>query len=308
MFDAEVTAEATTTVNFTKGDEQLVTVQVLGPDDVPVEGARVCFTPDGPDLGPTATGPCDSPGAPFGHVTNGAGNVIFSLKPYRYHAFAGHSPEGFNTTIEGEGSPAWIGGPGSPGLITVLLGRSFTDVVPGLPFYADINWMSQRGIAGGFEDGSFRPTTAVSRQAMASFLLKLAGQPATLLSQPFFADVGEGHPFYGAIQWMGSHGVSVGTPNPHGGKPLYKPNDPVSRQAMAAFLWRYAEEPAAQLDDPFFFDVGAGSTFYAPIEWMGESGVSRGTPYPPFKPLYYPTNPVSRQAMAAFLHRYGALV
>jgi len=40
------------------------------------------------------------------------------------------------------------------------------------------------------------------------------------------------------VQWMASTGLSTGSPNPPG-SPLYKPTNSVSRQAMAAFLYRY---------------------------------------------------------------------
>ena len=45
------------------------------------------------------------------------------------------------------------------------------------------------------------------------------------------------HPFYDAVQWMAESGLSTGTPNPPG-KPLYKPGNAVTRQAMSAFLHR----------------------------------------------------------------------
>jgi hypothetical protein len=40
---------------------------------------------------------------------------------------------------------------------------------------------------------------------------------------------------------------------------------------------------------------------------MADTGISTGTPNPPGKPLYKPIDPVSRQAMAAFLYRHDTL-
>ena len=45
--------------------------------------------------------------------------------------------------------------------------------------------------------------------------------------------------FFPYIQWMARRGISSGTAQPTG-LPLFKPLDPVSRQAMAAFLFRYS--------------------------------------------------------------------
>jgi hypothetical protein len=48
----------------------------------------------------------------------------------------------------------------------------FVDVCAGHPFLDAITWLSFEGIASGFDDGTFRPVSPVSRQAMASFLLR----------------------------------------------------------------------------------------------------------------------------------------
>lgn len=179
----------------------------------------------------------------------------------------------------------------------------FTDVPAGHPFSAPIKWMSESGISTGYPGGTFRPTQAVARQAMASFLYKLAEEPTVTATEPFFADVGPSHAFYTPIQWMAETGLSLGTAVP-GGKPLFKPSDAVSRQALAAFLFRYSEDDPATLTEPFFADVGASHQFYGPIQWMAESGISTGTAVPGGKPIYKPTIDVSRQAIAAFLYRY----
>jgi hypothetical protein len=196
--------------------------------------------------------------------------------------------------------------PSAPSATTTPL-VSFSDVPIGHPFATEIDWLASSGITSGYPDGTFRPNSAVTRQAMASFLWKYEEQPATSLTEPYFADVPSNHPFYAAIQFMAESGLSTGSPNPVGGKPLFKPNDKVSRQAMAAFLWRNTAEPAPSLPAPFFSDVDTGGTFYAPIQWMAETSLSTGTANPPGKPLYKPSDPVSRQAMAAFLYRYNNL-
>ena len=298
---ATVVAGETTDVDYTKNATQLITVNVTGPGGAPVEGAAVCLGIGGPDPGP-AQPPCDLPG----QVTNAAGQMLMGLPPLLYRFSAGKSSAGFNRGVQGEGSPRWIpnGGPNAP--VAIHLGHSFTDVGVAHPFFADINWMSWDQLSSGYPDGSFKPSDAVTRQAMASFLYRLAGQPAITHSEPYFADVPLSHPFSSAIQWMADEGLSLGTPNPPG-LPLFKPNDAVSRQAMAVFLWRSYGEVPPTLPQPYFADVAQGSTFYPAVQWMAELEISTGTPNPPGKPLYKPTAPVSRQAMSAFLHRYSGL-
>jgi len=55
--------------------------------------------------------------------------------------------------------------------LTAAAGDStFRDVPPGHPFFDEIAFTADSGIAEGFADGSYRPGQPVSRQAMAAFL------------------------------------------------------------------------------------------------------------------------------------------
>ena len=184
----------------------------------------------------------------------------------------------------------------------------FDDVRVTAPFAPEIVWLATSGIAGGYEDGTFRPTAPVSRQAMAAFLHRMAGSPAhPLPATPTFADVPAGHPFATQIEWLASEGITTGTLQPDGTR-LFAPTAAVSRGAMAAFLYRSADSPATTpADPPPFADVGPGSAFRTEIEWLASVGVTTGTPQPDGTSLYLPASPVSRQAMAAFLSRFDDL-
>ena len=57
-----------------------------------------------------------------------------------------------------------------------------------------------------------------------------------------FSDVSSTHPFADEIQWMADQGITTG--HPASPKPLYKPAAAVSRDAMSAFMFRLAGEPA----------------------------------------------------------------
>ena len=213
-----------------------------------------------------------------------------------------------------QGSPASVtvaAGAAATGVNAVLAHPTFADVDPSNPFYADVQWMAAQGISTGTPQPSgkplYKPADAVSRQAMAAFLLKLSGQTFSAPTDPTFADVDQANPFYSAIEWMAAQGISSGTPQPSG-KPLYKPADPVSRQAMATFLARYHHvDTTTPPATPSFADVPIDAPPAAAIAWMASSGISAGTPQPSGLPLYKPADPVSRQAMAAFLHRLALL-
>jgi hypothetical protein len=213
---------------------------------------------------------------------------------------------------------------GSAGVVSVLSGTTtsgidarledptFADVSdPSYSFYPFIQWMALSGISTGTPQVSgkplYNPANAVSRQAMASFLFKLSGETFVAPSVSTFADVDPSATFFTAIEWMASKGISTGTPQASG-KPLFKPADAVSRQAMALFLARYAHAnltvaPSVQS----FADVPLDAPAAAAVKWMKDNGISTGTVQPTGLPLYKPVDPVSRQAMAAFLYRLAHL-
>ena len=112
----------------------------------------------------------------------------------------------------------------------------FSDIPASNEFCGEIVWLASTGITGGFTDGTFRPTIAVSRQAMAVFLFRLnrAGSEAPGCASPPFNDVPANDQFCGEIRWLEDTGITTGFPD--GG---FHPASAVSRQAMSAFLYRY---------------------------------------------------------------------
>ncbi len=174
---------------------------------------------------------------------------------------------------------------------------TFSDVPSGHTFATQIDALAADGIVSGYEDGTFRPAGIVSRQAYASFLYKAAGSPAvTLPSTPSFSDVPAGHTFAKAIEWAKAEGIVGGY-----GDGTFQPSATVSRQAAAAFLYRFAGEPT--FADPAaasFADVPTGHTFFTEVEWARANDVVRGYEDGTFGP----SRTVTRQAAAAFIYAY----
>ncbi len=101
-------------------------------------------------------------------------------------------------------------------------------------FCGEIAWLVAAGIASGFDDGTFRAESPVSRQAMAAFLRRASGDPSpsTPTVAPF-SDVPTWHPFAPDIDWLAATGIAGGFADGS-----FQPTTAVSRQAMAAFLLR----------------------------------------------------------------------
>ncbi len=190
----------------------------------------------------------------------------------------------------------------------------FVDVGESHPFCAQIAWVADEAIATGFPDGTYRPGAAVSRQAMAAFLRRLAarGEPdptAGPWPDGGFLDVTATNPFDEDIDWLVAAAITEGYSD--GG---FHPTAPVTRQAMAAFLRRLAAAlwgPEAVAIEPgaeAFSDVPIGHPFHDDVAWMRDRGLSNGTLDDDCGcTLYHPGDAISRQAMAAFLLGLDAL-
>ena len=174
----------------------------------------------------------------------------------------------------------------------------FKDVPKDNQFYREITWIAARQIDRGYPDGTFRPLQNMDRATMAAYFYRMSGSPQyTAPSSPSFSDVPLNHPYYKEIEWMKAQGITTGWPDG-----TYRPDASVNRDAMAAFFYRYAGSPAYEAPaQARFTDVPADKQFYREISWLAEQGVTTGWPDGSFRP----TEPVHRDAMAAFVYRYG---
>lgn len=117
-----------------------------------------------------------------------------------------------------------------------------------------------------------------------------------------FDDVPPGAPFHTEITWLADQGISTGWLV--GGRREYRPVQPINRDAMAAFLYRYAGEPAytPPATSPFV-DIAPGDAFYKEVAWLDEKGITTGWVVDGRRE-YRPLAPIGRDAMAAFLYRF----
>lgn len=113
-----------------------------------------------------------------------------------------------------------------------------------------------------------------------------------------FSDVPQNHPFYEEITWLEYRNITTGWADG-----TYRPQDAVTREAMAAFFYRYAGKPDYVVVGPVFKDVPHDGAFYREINWLRSSGITTGWA----DGTYRPSEPIHRDAMAAFIYRYAHL-
>lgn len=164
-------------------------------------------------------------------------------------------------------------------------------------------WAYDNGIVKGWEEkdgtSTFRPRRPVTRDAMAAFLYRLAGSPEVDLprSEPF-KDVKRGQMHYEEIIWAYQMGITRGWPDR-----TFRPTAPIDRDAMAAFVYRYAGSPdAPEPTERPFKDVSMTNDFVKEITWLKNEGITKGWK----DGTYRPRSPMKRDATAAFLQRLHA--
>jgi hypothetical protein len=109
----------------------------------------------------------------------------------------------------------------------------FSDVPVTHPFCPEIAYAKAHGWTTGFGDGTYRPSAGVTRQAMAAFLMRVTSFTPTSCATLPFSDVPLSNAFCPHIQWDKLNGVVSGF-----GDGTFRPGAQVTRQAMAAFLYR----------------------------------------------------------------------
>ncbi|MGA7730036.1 MAG: S-layer homology domain-containing protein [Chloroflexia bacterium] len=172
----------------------------------------------------------------------------------------------------------------------------FSDVPEGSTFYPFVRCLACRGILGGYEDGTFRPSNSVTRAQLAKIVSNAAGW-ADVPSEQTFGDVPPGHTFYLFIERIASRGIMSGYPCGGSGEPCGPGNSPYFRPGVTSTRGQIAKvvsnaaglggDPGGQL----FEDVPPAHTFHLWVQRLAAQGVMSGYPCGgPGEPCVAPTN------------------
>ena len=168
-----------------------------------------------------------------------------------------------------------------------VIAPEFSDIATS-SFIDDIHWLFYQGITGGCGSGKFCPRSAVTRVQMAQFLVRAFDYPPT--ATDYFTD-DNGIQGESSINSLAEAGITGGcAPN------LFCPTARVTRAQMAIFLVNALNLPPTATD---YFDDDDGKTGESSINALAAAGLTGGCA----TRRYCPTSSVTREQMAAFLHR-----
>ena len=186
--------------------------------------------------------------------------------------------------------------------VFLLRGTGFADVPQDYWAAAWIKQLAAEGITAGCGNGNYCPTTPVTRDQMAVFLLK--GKHGSGYVPPaamgMFADVPTNYWAAAWIEQLAKEGITSGcsvTPQAS----WYCPGTPVTRDQMAVFLLKAKHAPGYVPPSATGVFVDVPQTYWAAawIEALAEEGVTAGCG----NNNYCPSTPVTRDQMAVFLVR-----
>ena len=111
----------------------------------------------------------------------------------------------------------------------------FTDVSKYDEFYDAVKYLYERDIMNGTSDTLFSPNAELTRGMVVTILYRMEGEPFTTGSKTF-SDVAAGRYYSKAVEWAAENDIVNGFKDG-----TFKPNDPVTREQLAAIISRYAE-------------------------------------------------------------------
>ena len=188
---------------------------------------------------------------------------------------------------------------GLPLVIAAIQGEMpFLDVGTNDWFYNDVAYVWENGLMSGTAADRFSPNASTTRAMLVTVLYRMDGSAVSSGNAPF-TDVPAGSWYADAVSWAAENGIVTGY-----SATRFAPNEPVTREQVAAILYRYARlcdrdlSPAASLTA---FADHASVSGYAreALSWAVGSGLIGGS-----NGRLNPSGTATRAEIAAILHRF----
>ena len=142
-------------------------------------------------------------------------------------------------------------------------------------YHEGIDYAIAHGLMNGVGNGMFEPESSMTRAMLVTVLWRYAGSPAGWENS--FTDVPNGSWFTQAVAWAAENGIVNGV-----GNHKFEPDSNITREQMAAILFRYAAmsgfDTSARGNLDQYPDRGDVSGYAVePLSWAVAEGLIKGT-------------------------------
>lgn len=175
----------------------------------------------------------------------------------------------------------------------------FGDVKSGDWFYNDVKYVYDKGMMAGTAADVFAPNATTTRAMIVTILYRLEGSPA-VTGGSVFTDVPDGQWYTDAVKWAAANQIVNGT-----SATTFAPNAPITREQMAAILYRYAQykgyDVSGKADLSGYADNGQVSAYAKDaLAWANAAKLINGVT----NTTLDPQGSATRAQVSAILHRF----
>lgn len=147
----------------------------------------------------------------------------------------------------------------------------YTDLNMEAWYHDGIHYCLDEGLMDGVGTGLFAPNATTSRAMIVTILWRLQGSPEVQAAEAF-DDVAPDAWYARAIAWAVAEGVAEGYEDGS-----FRPNDAITREQLAAMLWRYAGSPGSDGALSAFVDWADTSSWaQQALSWAVAQGLITG--------------------------------
>lgn len=170
-------------------------------------------------------------------------------------------------------------------------GLAFSDVAPGDWCYDAVRYVFEAGLMNGTSTTTFTPNASTTRGMIVAILYRLEGSPVSAYTgsdssffmvngepagMSAFTDVAPTAYYANAVAWASANGIVNGYSDG-----TFHPNQLITREQMAAFLYRYASykgrNVSEEADLSAFADAGQIASYaVTPLRWAAAAGLING--------------------------------
>ena len=178
-------------------------------------------------------------------------------------------------------------------------GLPFGDVKSADWFYNDVKYVYEKGMMAGTAADVFAPNATTTRAMIVTILYRLEGSPA-VTGTSAFVDVPAGQWYTDAVNWAAANQIVKGT-----SATTFAPNDSITREQMAAILYRYAQykgyDVTKKADLSGYSDNGQVSAYAKDaLAWANAAKLINGVT----NTSLAPQGNATRAQVSAILHRF----